>query len=260
MTIASKLLFELNPPKLLTNDHFELRELDLQMDKFVKRAQKLAKYVDGLHITDSVLGIPRVSSVTAATILRKAGINTELSCSLRISDRNLITIFQFLSEAIRSNIQRILILKGDDPCYGPRMSSLTASEVLRTLTLYRIDEHIKLDLSFPSRIVNPPSFDKKLKLRPHAFVTQSISSLTDLRGIVDLASPYGIKIIACILCPSERNRISAQNIGLDWSTYEKHPVQFISEAAKISEKVLLCSPNSFNDGLELAKELGKSNL
>jgi len=28
----------------------------------------------------------------------------------------------------------------------------------------------------------------------------------------------------------------------------------------ISEKVLLCSPNSFNDGLDLVKELGKNNL
>jgi hypothetical protein len=45
MTIASKVLFELNPPKLLTNDHFNLLELDSQIDKFVKRAQKLAEYV-----------------------------------------------------------------------------------------------------------------------------------------------------------------------------------------------------------------------
>ncbi len=259
MTIASKVLFELNPPKLLTNDHFKLLELDSQIDKFVKRAQKLAEYVDGLHITDSVLGIPRVSSVNAAAILRKSGIKTELSCSLRISDRNLITIFQFLSEAIRNNIQRVLILKGDDPCYGPRMSSLTASEVLKILTLYHFNEHMKLDLSFPSRIVNPSSFEKKLRVKPHAFVTQSISSLADLRSIVDLARPYGIKIIACILCPSEKNRISAQNIGLDWSAYEKHPVHFISEAAMLSEKVLLCSPNSFNDGLDLVKELAKKN-
>ena len=189
MTSASKVLFELNPPRLLSNDHFDFIELDSQIDRFVKRAQKLAEYVDGLHITDSVLGIPRVSSVTAATILRKAGIKTALSCSLRISDRNLISIFQFLSEAVRNDIQRILILKGDDPCYGPRISSLTATEVLRTLSLHRIDEHIKLDLSFPSRIVNPSSFEKKLKLKPHAFVTQSISSLSDLRSIVDLARP-----------------------------------------------------------------------
>ena len=79
MKIASKVLFELNPPKLLTNDHFKLLELESQIDKFVKRAQMLAEYVDGLHITDSVLGIPRVSSVNAPVILRKAGIKTELS-------------------------------------------------------------------------------------------------------------------------------------------------------------------------------------
>ncbi len=257
MTITSKILYELNPPRLLSNELFDFGELESQIDIFVKRALKIVEYVDGLHLTDSVLGIPRISSVTAATMLRKAGIKTELSCSLRVCDRNLISIFQFLSEAIQNNIQSILILKGDDPCCGPRVSSLTSTEVLKTLSFYRIDEHIKLDLSFPNRIVNPSSLEKKLKLKPHAFVTQSISSLSDLRNMVELARPHGIKIIACILCPSEKNRISAENIGLDWSAYEKNPIHFISEAAKISEKVLVCSPNSFSDGLDLVRELRK---
>ena len=37
--------------------------------QLVERAKKLVDYVDGIHLTDSVLGIPRVSSITAANFI-----------------------------------------------------------------------------------------------------------------------------------------------------------------------------------------------
>jgi hypothetical protein len=60
------------------------------------------------------------------------------------------------------------------------------------------------------------------------------------------------------MCPSKRNEISAQNIGLDWASYKEKPENFVREAASLTEKVLLCSPNSFEDGLDLVKKLKKN--
>jgi hypothetical protein len=57
------------------------------------------------------------------------------------------------------------------------------------------------------------------------------------------------------MCPSKRNEISAQNIGLDWSSYKDKPENFIHEAGNLTKKVLLCSPNSFDDGLNFVKKL-----
>jgi len=45
---------------------------------------------------------------------------------------------------------------------------------------------------------------------------------------------------------------------LDWGSYKEKPENFIREAASLTEKVLLCSPNSFEDGLDLVKKLKKN--
>jgi hypothetical protein len=60
------------------------------------------------------------------------------------------------------------------------------------------------------------------------------------------------------MCPSKRNEISAKNIGLDWGAYVKEPEKFIYEAANLTNKVLLCSPNSFEDGFDLVKKIKKN--
>jgi hypothetical protein len=86
-------------------------------------------------------------------------------------------------------------------------------------------------------------------------VTQSISSLADLGEIVDLAKPYGIRVVACIMVPSEKNAQSARMIGLDWSGYQKEPAEFVKKAGRMASGVLLTSPNSFSSGLELLRQL-----
>lgn len=260
MLVASKLLFELNPPKLFERNLFSTTLLNAQLEVFVTRATSAAQYVSGLHITDSVLGIPRVSSINAASILKNIGLKASLTCSLRISDRNMITIFQFLSEAVRIGIKGILVLTGDPPCCGPLCSKLKASEIVRTLSSYHINNEIELYLSSPTKIISKVSLERKLGVKPSALVTQSISSISDLRKIADLATPFGINIIPCIMCPSTKNMPSANKIGLDWSSYAENPLEFVVRAARLVHKVLLTSPNSFHDGLNLIKNLSEVDL
>ncbi len=100
-----------------------------------------------------------------------------------------------------------------------------------------------------------PSVQNKLLARPHSLVTQSISSLSTMGDIVDLAKPFGIKVAAVVMVPSEKNRQSASIIGLDWSKYEKDPADFVRQAARIADRVLLTSPNNFAAGVELLKKL-----
>jgi hypothetical protein len=117
--------------------------------------------------------------------------------------------------------------------------------------------NIKFDLSFPAKVKDSSaiSIRNKLNVTPHSLVTQSISSLSDLGEISDLAKPNGIKVTAVVMVPSEKNRQSASLIGLDWSEYETNPVDFIKQAAKIADRVLLSSPNSFSLGLQLLRQL-----
>jgi 5,10-methylenetetrahydrofolate reductase len=250
-----KISYELNPPKLVKNEYFEISLLQKEIRNLIERAFSLNGLVDGIHLTDSVLGVPRLSSVTAARYIRNSGIALSLSCSLRVRDRNFTSIFQFVSDATLVGVKSLLVLLGDKPSKGSVDSKLVPSEILKALRSERYDTSVELNLTVPSKIRNISSIRKKIEAKPNALVTQSISSLSNLGEIVDVARPFGIGVVACIMTPSKKNEFSAEMIGLDWTEYQKEPVDFLKEAGKSANEILLTSPNSFKDGLELLKAL-----
>jgi len=251
-----KISYELNPPKIVKGERFDLAQLNDDMQAMADRASQLSDLVSSIHLTDSVLGIPRVSSITAAAYIRERA-DTKLSCSIRVRDRNFTSLCQAVSDAILIGVDSLLLLMGDEPADRPGDSGLRPSAAVRMLQKEHYDSSIKLDLSFPAKIQNKSaaSLQNKLAAKPHSLVTQSISSLSDLAEIVDLAKPHGIKVAAVVMVPSEKNRQSASIIGLDWSEYEKSPADFVKKAARMADRVLLTSPNSFASGLELLKQL-----
>lgn len=251
-----KISYELNPPKIVKGERFDLTQLNADMEVMADRASQLSGLVDGIHLTDSVLGIPRVSSITAARYINDR-IDVKISCSIRVRDRNFTSLCQTVSDAIMTGVDSLLLLMGDEPADKPGDSGLRPSAAVRMLKKERYDSNIKLDLSFPAKINDKSSISvqNKLQAKPHSLVTQSISSLSDLGEIVDLAKPYGVKVAAVVMVPSEKNRQSASIIGLDWSEYESNPADFVKEAARIADRVLLTSPNSFAAGLELLRQL-----
>lgn len=253
-----KVIYEMNPPKVLYNNHFDNGIINKNIDLFLSRAKNVSEYVDGIHFTDNVLGVPRVSSLMLVSMLKKMGISKPISCTCRLYDKNLISILQFVTDSILCGLYSILILRGDDPIIGSKFFDVPPTKAIKILSEHKFNNFIKFDLSFPSKIDDGVKLKNKLEARPRAFVTQSISSIDNLKEIVKVCTPYRIDVIPCIMCPSKKNEISAQNIGLDWGLYKEQPENFIRDAASLTEKVLLCSPNSFEDGLDLVKKLKKN--
>ena len=302
-TITMKISYELNPPKIMigdgSGDYFDAMRLNQEMQILLNRSSELANLVNGIHLTDSVLGIPRVSSITAASyIIKNAGIRLKLSCSVRTRDRNFTSFCQFVTDAILVGVESLLILRGDKPAAeevvatttttkaieadddddykkevkeegereaGTRRSAdwqtssgLKPTSILSFLNEKKYNNSIHLNLSVPSNIFyyhNRSLLEKKIEARPYAWVTQLISSLSDLGKIVDIAKSFKIKVIACIMVPSDKNRRSADIIGLDWKEYEKNPADFIKAASTLADEVLISSPNSFRTGIELLRSL-----
>ena len=253
-----KVIYEMNPPKVLYNNYFDNKTINKNIDLFLSRTKRISGFVDGIHLTDNVLGIPRVSSLIIVSMLKKMGISKPISCTCRLYDKNLISVLQFVTDSIIAGVYSILILRGDEPVVGNKIIDIPPTKIIKTLSEHNFNNFIKLDLSFPNRIENSAKIKNKLEARPRAFVTQSISSIENLKAIVDVSRPFGIDVIPCIMCPSKRNEVSAKNIGLDWSSYVNDPEKFIHEAGNLTDKVLLCSPNSFEDGLDLVKRLKKN--
>lgn len=248
--------YELNPPKILPKDYFSYSNLLDDIDNVKKKVNTLHEYTNCIHFTDSVLGIPRLSSITMASIIKKYNDRIKISCSIRTRDRNLTSMYQAISDSILYNIESLLILLGDQPINDlGNYDLLKPSKVVNMLNSQEFRKSIKLNLSIPNKIRNINTIQKKIDAKPYAFVTQSIESLKDLENITDLVRPFNIKVIACIMLPSQKNKRSAELIGLNWQEYEKEPIEFIINCGKIADEVLLTSPNHFALATEILKEL-----
>jgi 5,10-methylenetetrahydrofolate reductase len=314
-----KISYELNPPKIMIGgDYFDAMRLNQELQILLNRSSELVNLVNGIHLTDSVLGIPRVSSITAASYLMKNAADIrrlKLSCSVRTRDRNFTSFCQFVTDAILVGVESLLILKGDKPAAAAvdvevaaadlaskdvtaeddddhgkkeeekegrerereggeeeaigrrrrtgqmqKSSGLKPTSILSFLNDKKYNNSIHLNLSVPSKISyyhNRSLLEKKIEARPYSWVTQLISSLSDLGEIVDIAKSFKIKVVACIMVPSDKNRRSADIIGLDWKEYEKNPVDFIKAASTLADEVLISSPNSFRTGIDLLRSLGR---
>ena len=107
--------YELNPPKILPNNHFSYSNFLSDIANVKKKVTILDEYINYLHFTDSVLGIPRLSSITMASIIKKYNAKMKISCSVRTRDRNLLSMYQTISDSILLNLESLLIILGDEP-------------------------------------------------------------------------------------------------------------------------------------------------
>lgn len=250
--------YELNPPKFLHDKYsFDYVKLNREIEILENRVLLLNNIADKIHLTDSVLGIPRLSGVNMAKkIEKKLDQKTMISCSVRTRDRNTISLYQVIADSIIAKIDSLLLIWGDKPKIGPDISGVKPTELLKDLNKMNFNRYIKFNLSIPSKIDKITKIlEKKIDSRPYAFVTQSIESVSDFGNIVDILNPYKIKVIACIMLPSEKNKKSADMIGLSWKEYEKEPIDFISQIGKMTDEVILSSPNDFSSGIEILKGL-----
>jgi len=249
-----KISYEMNPPKIVRDTSLDLDSLKQDLDKFHSRVSRLTSLVDSIHLTDSVLGIPRISSISAARDIRKLHKSIKLRCSVRVRDRNLSAITQLVCDAIMDDIDGLLIVKGDKPGRPSIDSGLKPSSVVKVLNEQGFGDKIKLFLSVPC---NPDlnKIKQKIDAKPYGFITQSIGSLDQLQRIVNNVKSHNIKVTPCIMVPSPKNKEPASNIDLDWSRYEKDIDSFIRQAYDMCGEVLVTSPNSFDDGINLLNRL-----
>jgi homocysteine S-methyltransferase len=234
--------------------HSEVRK---SLIKIQKRISLAKKYCDGVHLTDSVLGIPRISPITTGAMIRKNGLDLDITASLRVRDRNITALTQSVYDAVLLGLDGLLILKGDEPPKGPKDSKLVPSDVVRHFKELGFDKNLDFFLSIPAE----PDFDKiqkKIAAEPTGFVTQVIQSPDQVFRLVDVLKPQGFKVIPCLMIPSENNSNSAKMVGIDFSTYENVLLDFISNIFKTTKDVLITSPNDFKTSLKVLAKLKKT--
>ncbi|MEM2516742.1 MAG: methylenetetrahydrofolate reductase [Candidatus Nitrosocaldus sp.] len=263
-----KITYEMNPPRIMTsNSHsncnypntsqierFDLQSLNSDLARFYSRVRALSGLAYMIHVTDSVLGIPRLSSISIGReIVHKHKLRTR--CSIRVRDRNTNAILQLVTDAILAGIDGLLVIKGDEPKHSSIDSALKPSSVVRFMNEHGFSKHIRLYLSIDAENYSEDELNRKISAEPHGLITQSISSLEPLVLLADKVKANNMCIVPCIMVPSPKNRASAESINLDWSRYEHDLESFVLEAYRLCGEVMITSPNSFNDGIDTLKRL-----
>jgi len=228
--------YEINPPKI-SDDGQDVRNV------LFERIETISSVCNGIHLTDSVLGIPRVSPFEIAKQIRESDKNVKLTCSLRVRDKNLNDVEKIVQESI-GTVDGILVLMGDKSDTMSNKDNLIPSQVVKALNDNGLGKKIELFLSLPSN-PNFSKIQKKIDAKPVGFVTQVIHSKDQVEKIVNYLRPNGFKIIPCLLLPSKNNLKSAEFLKIDWSNYEENIIEFINEIHSIDSEILVTSPNDF---------------
>ena len=239
--------YEINPPKVSNNT-------DAQIEKLEDRIEHISHFCDGIHVTESVLGIPRIPPLDIAKKIKEKKPQLKVTVSLRTIDKTTEQIYSILNELIENKIDGVLVLMGDPPVDTKQNSQLFPSKVVSELTKNEYKEKIEVFLSIP----NKPNFQKitkKVNSEPNGFVTQVIHNYEEAEKIYNYLNPKGFEIIPCILFPSDNNVKSAEFLKLDWSNYKENFTQYVNQIHKLTNDVLITSPNDFKGALDFFSSL-----
>ena len=244
--------YEINPPKISDDGqvHHQV-QFGYAGTVLFERIKTISPVCDGIHLTDSVLGIPRMSPFQIAKQIRKSDKNIKLTCSLRVRDKDLNDIEKIVQDSV-GTIDSILVVMGDKSDTASDRTKLVPSQVVKTLNDNGLGKKIELFLSIPSN-PNFAKIQKKIDAKPTGFFTQVIHSKNQIEKISDELNDF--KIIPCLLLPSENNLKSAKFLKIDWSNYKEDIIGFINEIHNITGDVLITSPNDFKRACETISKL-----
>ena len=144
--------YEINPPKIGGTN-------DAQIAKLEDRIEQISNFCDGIHVTESVLGIPRIPPLDIAKNIKEKKPELKVTVSLRTIDKTNQKIHSILDKLIENNIDGVLVLMGDPPVDAKPNSRLFPSRVVEELTHNGYKEKIEIFLSIP----NKPNFQKITK-------------------------------------------------------------------------------------------------
>jgi len=237
--------YEINPPRIPAEQN--------TLNVLLERIESISTVCDGIHLTDSVLGIPRVSPLDIAKKIRETNQKIKLTCSLRVRDKELNTIERIVKESV-GIVDGILILMGDRSNTNNDKTNLVSSQVVTALNDKGFGEKLELFLSIPAT-PNFTKIQKKINAKPKGFFTQDVSSKAMVQRMTDYLKPSGFRIIPCLLLPSEKNSKSAEFLKIDWSDYKNNFLEFAHQIHDLAGDILISSPNDFKGAHEILSKL-----
>lgn len=225
--------YEANPPKVGSGHKPDI-------DEFIGRLRRISRVCDGVHITENVLGITRVSPICVGRRLREFG-DITMTLSMRVRDKTALEVDTFAANALDAGFSGILVVAGDRSTNSSDRGQ-TPSGVVRRLYRNGTGSRMDLYLSIPG----DPDYARlgsKLRAHPKGFVTQVIQDVAQVESLAARLPSHHIMPI--LLFPSPKNQKSADFLGIDMARYSGDFSQFVGDIHHITGDVLLTSPGDY---------------
>ncbi len=224
--------YEANPPRI---------DPPGNIDAFLYKLERISTVCNGIHITENVLSIPRVSPLKVGRSIHSRIPDCSLTVSMRVRDKTAPQIDIFANDAISAGFEGLLAVAGDRSP-GSRDSGQIPSKVVSRLRQNREYDKLDLYLSVPAGPAFGP-IRAKIQAKPRGFMTQVIQTAEQVENIVALLP--GFDIIPIILFCSPKNRKAAEFLGIDMFGYGDM-AQFVSRIHRITGDVLITSPGDYD--------------
>lgn len=228
--------YEANPPKT-----GQVEDAGVALDKFVEKMRKISEVCGGLHITEDVLGVPRISPILSGRRLRECIPDIPMTISMRVRDKTAPEIDDFVGDSLDAGFSGMLVVAGDRSPDVPD-SGQVPSSVVNRLRGNGVDSRMDLYLSVPAA----PDYRKmarKIRARPKGFITQVVRTPSQVEDIATNLPEY--HIIPILLFPSAKNHKAAAFLNINMSGYRDDFPQFIQKIHDITGDVLLTSPGDY---------------
>ena len=237
------LLYEANPPKM---DGGGVGATG----RFVERLRDVSDVCGGIHVTENVLGMQRVSPILVGRRLRDAVPDISMTLTMRVRDKNSADIDAFVSDAVEAGFSGMLVVAGD-PAPNVPPSNQVPSGVVRRLLRNRLAPGLDLYLSIPAE-PDYTAMATKLSACPRGFITQVIQSPGQVESMVTRLPKYDI--LPIVLYPSPKNQKAAAFLGIDMGAYSDEFGGFIRRIHDATGNVLMTSPGDYAGLYEFLSE------
>lgn len=228
------LLYEANPPKLDGSGAGA-------MGRFMERLRDVSDVCGGIHITENVLGMRRISPILVGRRLRDAVPDVTMTLTMRVRDKSPADTDVFVDGAVEAGFSGMLVVAGD-PAPNSPPSGQVPSGVVRRLLQDRLAPGLDLYLSIPAQ-PDYAAMVSKLDASPKGFITQVIQSPGQVESMVAHLPKYDI--LPIVLYPSPKNQKAASFLGIDMGAYSHGFGGFIRRIHDVTGNVLVTSPGDY---------------
>lgn len=228
------LLYEANPPKLDIS-------LPDTIGPFMKRLRDISDICGGIHITEDVLGIQRLSPLIVGMRLRRMVSDIDMTLTMRVRNKSPATVDKFVRSAIEAKFSGMLVVAGD-PAPGIPPSGQIPSRVVRQLIQNRVASRLDLYLSIPAE-PDYSAMGAKIDAHPKGFITQVIQNPPQVERMVARLPDY--TILPIVLYPSPKNQKAATFLKLNMGAYSDDFGGFVDRIHDTAGNVLVTSPGDY---------------